>query len=109
MTAAEMAALAEGLAGTLSPAQRDLLPGLCRAAEAALRQSLRADATGYEEALGYAAAWTALGQLRAVSGEPERFTAGDFSVTRGSADALEQKALALLAPYLAEGFAFRRV
>ena len=109
MTVAEMVALAKGLAGSLPKAQEELLPALCEAAEAGLRQQLRPGAADFEQALGIAAVMAALGQLRALDGEPERFTAGDFSVTMGRQNSLCAQAQALLRPWMAEGFAFRRV
>mgnify|MGYP004697188701 FL=1 len=51
MTAAEMVALAKGLAGSLPKAQEELLPALCEAAEAGLRQQLRPGAADFEQAL----------------------------------------------------------
>ena len=78
-------------------------------AEAGLRQQLRPGAADFEQALGIAAVMAALGQLRALDGEPERFTAGDFSVTMGRQNSLCAQAQALLRPWMAEGFAFRRV
>ncbi len=106
MTAAEKTSLVELLAGTLTEAQRALLPGLCLTAEAGLRAQLRPGAEGCEEVLDYAAALTVSGWLQA--GTPEQFTAGDFTLRRGGSKP-EQMALALLRPWLAEGFAFRGV
>lgn len=109
MTAAEMAELAERFAGGLKKEQLALLPGLCRAAEADLVRRLRPDAVDYEEALGYAAAWMALAQLRSVSGEPVQFKAGDFSVSRSAAGDLREMAIALLRPWLEADIVFQKV
>jgi len=103
MTTAEKVALVETLAGALTEAQKELLPGLCLGAEAGLREQLRPGARGYEEVLDYAAVLTVAGWMQA--GLPEAFTAGDFSV-RQKGSGLETMALGLLRPWLAEGFAF---
>ena len=104
--AEELLTRAEALEGPLTEAQRTLLPELYGAAEAALTRRLRPGASGHEEALGYAALRLALAQLQ--GGTPVSFTAGDFSVRRETEDAY-RGAMALLAPWLADGFAFRRV
>ena len=109
MNAAEMASLAEQFAGELSERQRLLLPGLCRAAEAELRSRLRSDAEGYEEALGQATAWLALQRLQNMTGEPQSFTAGDFSVSRGSSGDVQRQALQMLRPWLAAETIFQKV
>ena len=105
-TGEELLTRAEVLEGPLTAAQQALLPELHRAAEAALRLRLRPGAQGHEEALGYAALRLALAQLQ--GGTPVSFTAGDFSVQRETEDAY-RGAMELLAPWLTDGFAFRRV
>ena len=103
MTTAEKLALVELFAGTLTEAQKALLPELCLGAETGLREQLRPGAAGYETVLEYAAVLLVSGWLQA--GLPESFRAGDFTV-RYSGSESERLALDLLRPWLAEGFAF---
>ena len=105
-TGEELLTRAEVLEGPLTAAQQALLPELHRAAEAGQRRG--GPPGGGGPAGGRGGGGRGGGGGPRAGGGPVSFTAGDFSVRRESADAY-RGAMELLAPWLADGFAFRRV
>ena len=91
----------------------ELLRPLCQAAEremaGRLREGLSPEACG--PAFPVAAAWLVLAGLEAGTDGVTSFSAGDLTVHTGGdgAGAMRRQAERLMAPYLADGFAFRGV
>ena len=89
----------------------ELLRPLCQAAEremaGRLREGLSPEACG--PAFPVAAAWLVLAGLEAGTDGVTSFSAGDLTVHTGGdgAGAMRRQAERLMAPYLADGFAFR--
>ncbi len=105
------------LAGELEPTQEAMLKLLCRAAENALAARLRSGLTAEDCKADFIAA-ASLYSLAAMSGADdmermEQITAGDITLRRGGSDAaancLRYQAELMIAPYLADRFAFRGV
>lgn len=100
------------LSGDLTPQQDALLQVLCRASKATLAARLRSGVTPEDCRADFVTAGSllALAALSEGDGSPERFTAGDLTVQRGSADSaakcLRRQAELLLMPYVRDCFAF---
>ena len=111
----EITATAQVFAGSLNDAPRSVLERLCAAADSALCARLREGLTPEDcyDSFVCAAAWMALAEFgQSRDGGVESFTAGTFSVRRGSgaSNCLVTQAEVMMSPYLRDGrFAFRRV
>lgn len=107
-------ALAKQL-GRVSADEETALETLCREACRKLERRLRPGVTVEKcgDALALAAAWMGLaGLLGGRTGQVRRFSAGDLTVEKdgGGAETLEQRARALMRPYVRdEDFVFRGV
>lgn len=107
--------LAKSLAD-LREEEEPLLERLCRAACQRLDGRLKEGLSAEDCADAYltAAVWLALGGMTGgtASGEVKKFSAGDLTIERetGGADKLEERAWALMRPYLRDDeFVFRGV
>ena len=123
VTTEEILAAARELAGrAMTDGEEKILSVLCAGELGAWRGRLREGVTEEDcgDALTVACAWGALAAMETAweqgSGRVVSFSAGDLSVreTEGqtaeeSANALRRQAERLMAPYLADGFAFRGV
>ena len=100
------------MVGALSPEQDALLRVLCRAARATLAARLRSGITPEDCRADFVSAGSllALAALCEGDGSPERFTAGELTVQRGSGSAaarcLRNQAELLMMPYVRDCFAF---
>lgn len=98
----------------VSGGEEAFLELLCRTACRRLDSRLRPGVTAQDcpEAYVTAAVWLALDGLDGGSGGISRFSAGDVTIEKdgGAQGTLEQRAWALMGPYLRDdGFVFRRV
>ena len=100
------------MAGKLSAEQDALLKMLCRVAKTNLEGRLRSGLTPEDMRADFIAAGSllALAALSESDDSPERFTAGELTVQRGSASAaakcLRGQAELLMMPYVRDSFAF---
>ena len=100
------------MAGRLSEEQDALLRMLCRVAKNNLEGRLRSGLTPEDLRADFVAAGSlvALAALSESDSGPERFTAGELTVQRGSSSAaakcLRGQAELLLMPYVRDSFAF---
>ena len=100
------------MAGQLSQEQDALLRMLCRVAKNNLEGRLREGLTAEDLRADFIAAGSllALAALSESDGSPERFTAGELTVQRGSASAaarcLRGQAELMMMPYVRDSFAF---
>ena len=100
------------MAGRLSQEQDALLRMLCRVAKNNLEGRLRSGLTPEDLRADFVAAGSlvALAALSESDSGPERFTAGELTVQRGSSSAaakcLRGQAELLLMPYVRDSFAF---
>lgn len=100
------------MAGELSQEQDALLRMLCRVAKTNLEGRLREGLTAEDLQADLIAAGSllALAALSESDGGPERFTAGELTIQRGSASAaakcLRSQAELLMMPYVRDCFAF---
>ena len=100
------------MVGQLSEEQDALLRVLCRAAKSTLAGRLRSGITPEDCRADFIAAGSlfALAALSESDGGPERFTAGELTVQRGSsstaARCLRSQAELILMPYVRDCFAF---
>jgi hypothetical protein len=100
------------MAGRLSQEQDALLRMLCRVAKTNLEGRLRSGLTPEDLRADFVAAGSlvALAALSESDSGPERFTAGELTVQRGSSSAaakcLRGQAELLLMPYVRDSFAF---
>lgn len=100
------------MAGRLTAEQDALLKVLCRVARTSLEGRLRSGLTPEDCRADFIAAGslTALAALSGSDSGPERFTAGDLTVQRGSGSAaaqcLRSQAELILVPYVRDSFAF---
>ena len=105
-------ALALLMAGKLTAEQENLLQMLCRVAKAQLEGRLRPGITAEDCRSDFVSAGSllALAALSESDGGPERFTAGDLTIQRGSQSAAAQclrgQAELLMMPYVRDSFAF---
>lgn len=108
-------ARALGLTGNLTAQQDGLLRVFSRSAGAELTEGLRPGVRAEEirERLADAGSLLALAALCESDGSPERFTAGELTVQRGSATSaareLRAQARRLAGAYLQSGFVFAGV
>ena len=97
----------ELLTGELDDTGRERLRLLCTAAVRALTAQLRDGLSPEDIREDFVAAASLYALSRWGRGEEiQEFRAGDLTVKKGQAAELEGEALALLAPYLKQGFAF---
>ena len=100
------------MAGKLSQEQDELLRMLCRVAKTNLEGRLRSGLTPEDLRADFIAAGSllALAALSESDDSPERFTAGELTVQRGSpsaaAECLRGQAELLMMPYVRDSFAF---
>ena len=100
------------MVGNLAPEQDALLRVLCQAAKATLAGRLRSNITPEDCRADFISAGSllALAALSESDGGPERFTAGDLTVQRGTSSAaarcLRGQAELLMMPYVRDCFAF---
>ena len=100
------------MVGALPPEQDALLRVLCRAAKATLAARLRSGITPEDCRADFISAGSLLALAALSEGEnsPERFTAGELTVQRGSASAaarcLRNQAELLMMPYVRDCFTF---
>ena len=100
------------MAGQLSQEQDALLRMLCRVAKTNLEGRLREGLKAEDLRSDFVAAGSlmALAALSESDGSPERFTAGELTIQRGSSSAaskcLRGQAELLMMPYVRDGFAF---
>ena len=100
------------MVGALSPEQDALLRVLCRAAKSTLAARLRSGITPEDCRADFISAGSlfALAALSEGDGSPERFTAGELTVQRGSGSAaarcLRRQAELILMPYVRDCFTF---
>ena len=100
------------MAGKLSQEQDALLRMLCRVAKTNLEGRLREGLTAEDVRADFISAGSllALAALSESDGSPERFTAGDLTIQRGTASAaarcLRGQAELLMMPYVRDSFAF---
>lgn len=100
------------MVGHLSAEQDELLKTLCRVAKTGLEGRLRSGLTPEDLRADFIAAGSlmALAALSESDGSPERFTAGELTVQRGSSSAaarcLRSQAELILMPYVKDSFAF---
>lgn len=104
--------LATNMCPDLDEGEQQVLMALCSAAEGVLKSRLRSGLSPEDcaECFCCAAAWLAVDGLQAGGGMEEiaSFTAGNVSVNRTGAttNGLRQRAMELMAPYMAADFAF---
>ena len=100
------------MVGSLTAEQDALLRVLCQAAKATLAGRLRSNITPEDCQADFIAAGSllALAALSESDSGPERFTAGELTIQRGSQSAaarcLRGQAELLMMPYVRDGFAF---
>ena len=100
------------MVGNLEPQQDALLRVLCQAAKATLAGRLRSNITPEDCRADFISAGSllALAALSESDGGPERFTAGELTIQRGSQSAAAQclrgQAELLMMPYVRDSFAF---
>lgn len=100
------------MAGHLSVQQDALLRVLCRVSKTTLEGRLRGGVTPEDCRADFIAAGSlyALAALSEADNTPERFTAGELTVQRGSgsaaANCLRCQADLMMAPYVRDSFAF---
>ena len=100
------------MAGKLSQEQDALLRMLCRVARTSLEGRLRSGLTPEDLRADFVAAGSllALAALSESDSCPERFTAGELTVQRGSSSAaarcLRSQAELILVPYVRDSFTF---
>ena len=100
------------MVGSLTAEQDALLRVLCQAAKATLAARLREGIAPEDCRADFIAAGSllALAALSESDGSPERFTAGELTVQRGSASAaarcLRGQAELMMMPYVRDSFAF---
>lgn len=108
-------AQARVMVGDLTAEQDALLQVLCQAATAGIMSRLRSGIEPEDCRADFVAAGSllALAALSEGDGSPERFTAGDLTIQRGSGCAasrcLRSQAELILMPYVRDGFSFRGV
>ncbi len=100
------------MAGKLSQEQDALLRTLCRVTKASLEGRLRSGLTPEDMRSDFVAAGSllALAALSESDSGPERFTAGELTIQRGSSCAaarcLRGQAELMMMPYVRDSFAF---
>ena len=100
------------MVGRLSQEQEELLKVLCRVAKTTLTGRLRPGLTPEDCQADFIAAGSlfALAALSESDSGPERFTAGELTIQKGSSNAaarcLRSQAELILLPYVRDGFAF---
>jgi hypothetical protein len=100
------------MAGKLTAEQENLLQMLCRVSKAQLEGRLRPGITAEDCRSDFVCAGSllALAALSESDGGPERFTAGELTIQRGSQSAAAQclrgQAELLMMPYVRDSFAF---
>ncbi len=100
------------MVGGLTAEQGELLKILCRVAETTLEGRLRPGLTPDDCRADFIAAGClfALAALSESDGGPERFSAGELTIQKGSSSAaarcLRSQAELLLVPYVRDSFAF---
>lgn len=100
------------MAGKLTGEQENLLQMLCRVAKRQLEGRLRPGITAEDCRSDFISAGSllALAALSESDGGPERFTAGELTIQRGSQSAAAQclrgQAELLMMPYVRDSFAF---
>ena len=100
------------MAGKLTQEQENLLRMLCRVARRQLEGRLRPGITAEDCRSDFVCAGSllALAALSESDGGPERFTAGELTIQRGSQSAaarcLRGQAELLMMPYVRDSFAF---
>ena len=105
------------LAGELTGRQQQVLRALCNAYNAILAARLRPGLTPEDCKADFVAAASlmALADLNGIGDDqmPDQITAGDFTIRKGNRDAasncLRAQAELMIAPYLADRFAFQGV
>ena len=100
------------MVGQLSEEQDALLRVLCRAAKSTLAGRLRSGITPEDCRADFIAAGSlyALAALSESDGSPQRFTAGELTIQKGSPNAaarcLRGQAELIMVPYVRDAFAF---